>query len=413
MKQTVRILVIVLVMVLQGGMLRASAAQTVGDRWLVYAESNERYGTATLLWAVRPDGTEKQQLAEGKSIVSLAASPKGGYVAYVSSTFEKGKPIRDITLTILRLPTEQPIFTLPLTSPETEQKPEDVGAMTSDVLAAVLANDSLAWSPDGTMLAFVGAHEGNSADVYVYSTKAGKVTRLTDGPTQAARLVWSPDSRSIVHLGVKSFGTGGGRDIPDAWAVRADGTAIKRLYKPEGAGEDILGWLDNQTYLAFKARIDCGDVDIFTFNIETSQKRVLISGCFDKPVYDASTKTIYFSVYEGSGLATPPAAGLYAMTLSGEATLLLPETKNGGLYLAASGVVLMAQNVNQYAVLSDDQKSLRPLPLPGVPLPDATNEYWAWRDLQRGGLTITGPNGENPRTLAKPGEFVTLVAWSS
>lgn len=59
--------------------------------------------------------------------------------------------------------------------------------------AVVFEGGGLAWSPDGTKLAFVSGHRGTSADVFVYSRDMGESTRLTDGPSHAYQLSWSPD----------------------------------------------------------------------------------------------------------------------------------------------------------------------------------------------------------------------------
>jgi dipeptidyl aminopeptidase/acylaminoacyl peptidase len=56
-----------------------------------------------------------------------------------------------------------------------------------------------AWSPDGRYLAFVGAIEGPTSDLYVYDSAVGTIERLTSGPHQAAEPVWSPDGRGVLH----------------------------------------------------------------------------------------------------------------------------------------------------------------------------------------------------------------------
>ena len=58
------------------------------------------------------------------------------------------------------------------------------------------------WSPDGRYLAFVGAIEGPSSDLYLYDTLNNRVIRKTDGPNQAIMPYWSPDGAGILHQSV-------------------------------------------------------------------------------------------------------------------------------------------------------------------------------------------------------------------
>ena len=62
----------------------------------------------------------------------------------------------------------------------------------------------VAWQPgDGRLLAFIGASNGPTADLYLYDTQTREITQLTDGPSQAVLPVWSPDGQYILHLGAK------------------------------------------------------------------------------------------------------------------------------------------------------------------------------------------------------------------
>jgi Tol biopolymer transport system component len=58
---------------------------------------------------------------------------------------------------------------------------------------------SRSWSPDNRYLAFSGATDGPSSDVYLYDTVQQTVTRLTDGPENIQWMEWSPDGKRILH----------------------------------------------------------------------------------------------------------------------------------------------------------------------------------------------------------------------
>lgn len=58
-------------------------------------------------------------------------------------------------------------------------------------------NSAPAWSPDGTRMALVLSHEG-SPDVYIYGMADGSLTRLTRNSSIDTEPAWSPDGREIV-----------------------------------------------------------------------------------------------------------------------------------------------------------------------------------------------------------------------
>ena len=67
----------------------------------------------------------------------------------------------------------------------------------------------MAWSPDGSQLAFIGAVNGPTSDLYVYDLAEDQVRQLTDGLAHAANPIWSPDGKHIFHQGIIfSFGSG-------------------------------------------------------------------------------------------------------------------------------------------------------------------------------------------------------------
>jgi hypothetical protein len=117
-----------------------------------------------------------------------------------------------------------------------------------------------AWSSDGKYLAFVGAIDGPSSDLYIYNVESGEIIRLTDGPFQAGMLNWSPDDEWIVHEAVYEVNSRrpGQRETVNVWAASVDGTEVKKLYEfPAEAGsgtyQRFLGWIsDSQFVVSFQ-----------------------------------------------------------------------------------------------------------------------------------------------------------------
>ena len=194
---------------------------------------------------------------------------KTGWIAVRTSAKTWPDPPTDISLDLFRLPGVLPTRRIPLFSqglvarmgdigehlqPYEEQPVEGPNWRYELVYLTVFAERNLPlWSPDARYLAFVGAIDGPSSDLYVYDTQTDQVRRLTDGPNQAAILGWSPDSRWIVHSEASTYmiadgGEIGGFPADAVWAAAADGSEVKRLYGPAGV-EGILGWVSDTEFL--------------------------------------------------------------------------------------------------------------------------------------------------------------------
>jgi hypothetical protein len=105
------------------------------------------------------------------------------------------------------------------------------------------------WSPQGRYLAFMGAIDGPSSDLYVFDTLTSEIRRLSSGPNQAVDPVWSPDENWIVH---NELIFTHGCQIEAVWAAKVDGSEIKRLYEPHSCPW-IVGWIGPSTYYVFDA----------------------------------------------------------------------------------------------------------------------------------------------------------------
>ena len=187
------------------------------------------------LWAVSQDLSDVRALASDVQIaaptdwdLSKAISPTGEYLAFLTTTDPNG--YRGLALNMMRLPGGGPKVVTPLTTERTEPvAPLIIDDPNFEVVRAMSEVSSLAWPPDGQRLAFIGAMDGPSADLYVYTLADRSVTRLSDLDVQAIHPTWSPDGRWIVYVGVGSLGTGAGYDVRGVWAAAADGSELKLL----------------------------------------------------------------------------------------------------------------------------------------------------------------------------------------
>lgn len=249
-------------------------------------------------WAVNPDGTGLTQIVKTNIDPPFewqtAFSPGGGYIAYISARDR----IHDLTLNIISLPYGTSITEIPLTTESSEQSPDTMpGDPAYEAIRAIIDIRSLAWSPNGQMLAFMGMIEGPTSDLYIYSVEDDEVMRLTDGPSQSFRPSWSPDSKYIVHAGAEVFGTGAGYCMNGIWAARADDSGIVELPMESSSSDELfVGWLSPTRLLNYSWNASCGPNSLRITDIDTRQSTMVWEGSFYAVAMDPATGSILFSV---------------------------------------------------------------------------------------------------------------------
>ena len=98
----------------------------------------------------------------------------------------------------------------------------------------------------------------------------------------------------------RSFGSGAGSAISGVWAARADNSEVKKLYDPSGSGsEEIIGWVDDQTFLVHSWNMSCGSNDLRMFNIETKESSQLWAESFRAIAFDQSNALVLLSSNDG------------------------------------------------------------------------------------------------------------------
>ncbi len=122
----------------------------------------------------------------------------------------------DLVLHVLELASGEVIFSAPLLSPaypddlaqiaeriqddwnftHSNATFEDVIAATQDLMLERIRN--VAWSPDGSLLAYPSQDPGPSTDLYFFSPASSATWPVMDEPDHVLRAVWSPNSSAIV-----------------------------------------------------------------------------------------------------------------------------------------------------------------------------------------------------------------------
>lgn len=264
------------------------------------------------LWAANPDGAGLTQLVNVRIIsppysIRAALSPDGRHVAFVTAA--DPSTYQGLALNLLTLPEGTVESITPLFKPDVVPFTGDnFGSDTFEAARSIADYDSMAWSPDGTRLAFIGAQDGPSSDLYVYHLADGRIERLTDGPSQAYGLSWSPDGKYIVHAGVSSFGTGAGYGLVGMWAAAADGSGVKPLQISLGADVKVVGWIANNVFLVHGWSVMCGENNLRFYDLLTGAETTLSPGCFGSLAFDPLSRALAFVAIPDDANTQP---GLY------------------------------------------------------------------------------------------------------
>lgn len=219
-----------------------------------YAQGNEKQA-ASMIWS--PDSTRiastdrdgsihvwkvasgqlfrayKAQAASGPR-EALGWSPDGAALAF-SASGEKGQTL----LGVADANNGQTRFQLP--------------ASMSGPLSSVQRTREIAWSPDGTSLAFE-AQDRNGVFVSVCAVQSGhQIFACQRVSGQPANIVWSPDGRYLaasitrVNPGELAGGDNGDRSVVQFWDART-GSALFAYSAPKDP--DHLRWSSDSRYLA-------------------------------------------------------------------------------------------------------------------------------------------------------------------
>jgi TolB protein len=188
-----------------------------------------------------------------------------------------------------------------------------------------------AWSPDGSLIAFVSKRDGVS-HVYVMDADGSGVRRLTDARAEDGGPTWSPDGRRIAFaregaLFVVASAGGPARRLGRAFAGRVDGPAwspdgnsIAFDYRPDGSSfqeiwvvdadgrhprrltrlralSGLPSWSPDGRRLAFQSNLRGGHSEIYSIALGGSGLRRETRSSIDtiQPAWSPDGKEIAFS----------------------------------------------------------------------------------------------------------------------
>jgi hypothetical protein len=293
-----------------------------------------------------------------------------------------------VEIWIIRIPTLEIVRKIPLLSQnayesiiEFQVDPSDILQTISPLLSIIQVDDLMEWSPDGSYLAFVGAIDGDNLDVYIFEENTDDIKRLTDGPTDAILMGWSPDSQWIVHMGVQGY-VDGFADIDQVWGVSAKDGRVQRLYEGRGVAFDerITGWTSDRVFLAEEWVFESPLSYILQVNIEEGSSQKL----FELPsmgfAYNPDLDVLLGEVSGFLGPGPDIEHGLYKHLLNDDDPRLILPGKNFYRleYHPSLGLFSVGQSIrdgeDQFYLLNESGEVI--LSLPGtskiIPSPDGT-----------------------------------------
>jgi Tol biopolymer transport system component len=151
------------------------------------------------------------------------------------------------------------------------------------------AEDSPAWSPDGSRLAFTSHREGNN-EIYVVNADGSGATNITQNDADDHAPIWSRDGLQIAFLSASEDGQ------EDLYTMNADGSDRRNLTR-HPAEYCCAIWSPDGSRIAFTSNQDGGfDSDIYIMNSDGSGVVRLTDGPGDKrdPAWSPDSSRIAF-----------------------------------------------------------------------------------------------------------------------
>lgn len=366
-------------------------------------------------------------IPEGWHLELAGLSPGGEYLAYHTGAVADHDG--DLTLHILRLDDGMIIKSIPLVTDDLGNQmralgeklaaspPEELDSdyWTAELLAeqGMFALDtgigSVAWSPDGSVLAFAGQIDGPSSDVYTYDLADDELRRLTDGPTQVQYLDWSPDGRWIAHG--SAYWTGAGTYMINNFVTRDGGKVVTR----DVGGQHARGWDGSERYVVYNSDNGPGAYRLMGISPELGTVKTLWEWTFDGYALDTANGQLLVNQTNaewdfGYGRRGPangtyqvdPATGSMEQIAEMSSWLVRwPREGELGLFYAGEGVEGVSVDGEVRLLLEDEY---------GYPYPSPDGSriaFFGYRDPE--GILVLDVDSGSTMLLDAPG--VTCVSW--
>ncbi len=276
------------------------------------------YGGTGGVWISNPDGsflTKITDLDIALHNLRRLISPKGDRMVLVVSV--EGLDLIEVKIPSGETRTITHLYSI--TNDEIVDNPISARAFTA---YAIRDYDNVAWQPgEGKLLAFMGAMNGPTSDLYLYNTESGEITQLTDGLSQGVFPTWSPDGKYILHYGVSWKGPFGGAivghdHLDGVWAVRAADGEIITMPTPKSVPLHFVDWQDDSHYITYDSDENCDSTNLRSVDVTTGKAaRIADLSFYAYIARSPENGALLFSSTEGCA------------TSAGEGIFLLPAGK--------------------------------------------------------------------------------------
>ncbi len=352
----------------------------------------------TGVWALNSDGSGLAKIIDwtetSEKIDSVRFKPAAGKSVMAMLEFDSSLFSFPI-LSLISLPNGGVQYSTHLLSDSIEQILQDAERYVEviDIFAAVGPLNQPAWSPDGRLLAFNAAIDGDSADLYIYDPADEVLTRLTSGSTQSLTPHWSPQGTSIVQGGAEVIGwerSGMGYQMDAVWAISVVDASVKLLFVSEISGyENILAWPSNTSVLIDTLEAYCPYHDLRTVDTKSGDVQLHWSKGYDARAYDPFSNTVLLAVLDINHpipeCAPTNPAGFYLLDLTTASVQILaiePAAEAEVHYDDASGRFFIHSGDQLHAIDSTGQSTRYPAPDRGYQplLISSSGDRWSFVD---------------------------------
>lgn len=228
-----------------------AVTQTYGDRSpLISPDGTRIYFISTRagftsLWSMNSDGTDLRALLPGSFITNPALSASGQGLAF---QYVADESFQNVTIDVMGIDGADRSTVVRLSAgfdgfPEWSPSGlvDELGYQLvqngnvdlysgSNRLTTSGANDyDLAWSPDGTQIAYSSERDGN-LEIYVQDLETGAIQRITNNNARDFNPHFSPDGTQILFHSDRD----GGRGQQDLYLMNADGSNVRRITQLDG-----------------------------------------------------------------------------------------------------------------------------------------------------------------------------------
>ena len=175
----------------------------------------------------------------------------------------------------------------------------------------VSANSSPRWSPDSPFIAYVHMNESSGYSVRLMDAEGTFIRTVTEAFSPITSLAWSPDGSQLAIVGADLDGGGDG-----IWIINESGTNPQLLVPEGSAGGAVwsirdLDWSPDGTWIAFSARSGNNSRQILLANVDAGSLHGPFSGdsWAYRPSWDPSGSRLIFTAYTGTTVGDPDTMG--------------------------------------------------------------------------------------------------------